>query len=1104
MKNTIILILFLFINSVALAAQLDWVGGASPNPNSWADKNNWRIGPLDLSAPSSAPTTADDVNILLTGNQPIVLTGTTAVCKSLTMAASNGIILTVNGTLTVSGMIMQNPPLVSLLGLGGTVTATIAGTGTVNCASMQVGSTTFLGLAVATVNQLSIISTVNNLKITGDLSIYGTSNSVVIIVSLLQVNNSAFYVRGGTTTIGGQIFTNTTAGTGGILDISLFSSATATFTIDVPSGSSLTPKVVLTNATPIKSTSNAGSIDFYNNGGGSGTCTVEYAGTAAQTVYTETATQLNISPTAYQNIAFSAAGNKNITSGDLTVFGNWTSVSGKVDAVSNNPNVIFKGTTQSLSDTASDAGKGVVFKNVFFQNSGTKTMSGSGKFSVSSLGILTMAGTSTALATGGILTLISDASGSATVASIPSGNAITGNVNVQRYINGGAWYYRGYRLLSSPVNNGSGNFNLEYLKLSAFVTGTTKAAGGFDTSPNANNPSIYFFRENTAYSSSQFTTGNFRGVNSLGSTPYSFDNESSAYNLPIGNGFLFFFRGDRSSGIASATVASHVPENTTFTATGALNQGNTTVKQWYSGGALLYTTTVGSRVQGYNLVGNPYASTINFEKFNRKGTSGLTADAASSIYISGQKAQIYTTTPANVPPLAFIWVVNPTTKQYETYQQKATAISTADTTTNINPGIQSVVGGAASNMIASGQGFFVRATASGQTMTFRESAKTNTQPNSATLVGVFSLPKDKPPIAMAAANMQNKFAAAVPTGNDAAPYQWPMPLMRLRLIKDSINFDAVVIVLVKDISAAYNADKDAEDLGSNGAPESLSALSSDSVKITIHRRPIPGKLQETIPLYVDATTSGDYKLSLTELKDLPDLYQVWIKDNLTKDSVLAKTNSDYNFTIDKSNPASFGTNRFQLIVRQNNAEMAKVLDFNAQKAINGSKLIWTTANAANYTAYVAERSIDNGKTFSTLDTVYANGSNSYSLVDTKPLQGLNQYRLTQIDLNGDTTLSKVVPLMYADTKTNVIAETMNIYPNPATDVIHAQMLLKNDGTVKYKVNITNSEGKVMATATTSQATWQNNVGSFIPGTYIMQVVNSSNNTVIGVKKFVKK
>lgn len=1111
MKNKITLIIFLFFCSPASATVFDWVGGASPNPNAWTDKNNWKVpGCLGLCfvTPTAAPTATDDIQLgvnftFTSANAPIITANTT--CASVSLGTLQSSTLTVSGssvTLTVTGAIKQLPSAISISILSSsTATGTLAGTGSISCASIQAGDLiTLLNVLALSINNVQLVSTVANLTVTGNIGVYSTAYIALVIP--LGYNNAAFYLRGGTATVNGQIVTKNV--TNGILPLTS-SASISTFTIDVPSGSTLTPNLKLTNATPLDPTSIAGSIDFYNNGGGTGTCSVEYSCTSAQTIYTESSTLLNISPSAYQNIIFSSAGTKTAASGNLSINGDWSSASGKVDVITNDPSVIFGGANQSLSESGSDAGNGVVFKNVFVQGSGTKTMSGVGKFSVSSLGILTMGGSAT-LASGNILTLKSDASGSATVAGVPSGTAITGNVNVQRYINGGAWYYRGYRLLTPQVNNGSGNFRLEYLKLSSFVTGTTKAAGGFDTSPNANNPSIYFFRENIAYSSSQFTTGNFRGVNSFGSTPYSFDNESLTYNLPSGNGFLFFFRGDRSSGIASATVAAHVPENTTFTATGTLNQGNITVKQWYTGGSLIYTTTSGSRVQGYNLVGNPYASTINWEKFNRKGTSGAVADASSSIYISGQKAQIYTTTLANVPPLAFIWVFNPTTKQYETYQQKATAITTADTTTTVNPGIQSVVGGAASNMIASGQGFFVRATASGQTMTFRESAKTNTQPNSATLTGVFSIPKDKTPVAMSNFNAQSKFSANTTDASEVGttPYAWPMPLMRLKLIKDSINFDAVVIVLVKDISSAYNADKDAEDLGGNGAPESLSALSSDSVKITIHRRPFPGKQQETIPLFVDATTTGDYQLSLTELRDMPDLYQVWIKDNLTKDSVLAKVNGSYNFTIDKTNPASFGMDRFQLIVRQNATDMAKVLDFNAQKVIDGSKLSWTTENEANYTAYIAQRSTDDGKTFSTLDTVYSNGTKSYAVTDTKPVNGLNQYRLTQIDLNGDTTLSKVIPLMYADTKTNVIAETMNIYPNPATDVVHAQMLLKNDGPINYKVNITNSEGKIMATVNTSQASWQNNVGSFIPGTYIMQVVNSRDNTIIGVKKFIKK
>jgi hypothetical protein len=979
---------------------------------------------------------------------------------------------------------------------------------------MQVGSTTFLSVGAITTNQVTLISNVNSLQVNGDLSIYGTSNSVVVLfVSLLQTNNSAFYLRGGTTTIGSQIYTNTSAASGGILNISLLSSATATFTVDVPSGSTLTPRLVLTNASPIKSTSNAASIDFYNNGGGSGTCTVEYAG-SSQAVYTESTTQLDITPTAYQNIKFSATGTKTINSGDLTVYGDWNSAStsGKVDAVTNNPNVIFKGAAESLSDAGSDAGNGVVFKNVFVQGSGAKTMSGTGKFAVSSSGILTMGGTAT-LAAGGVLTLNSDATGSATVDAIPSGTAITGNVNVQRYINGSASKYRGYRLLTSTVNTGTSTpvFTLAYLKNNTFVTGTTLAAGGFDVSPGANNPTIYFFKESQPANQSSFTSGYYRGLNSL-TSPYSFDSESGTRSIGTGNGFAFFFRGDRTAAgaISNAIFTTYVPQPTTMTETGTLNQGNVTVANWYDGTSTLqYSTTAVNTLQGYNLVGNPYPATINFEKFNRKGTSGSTADQKSSIYISGQKAQIYTTTPSKVPPLTYIWVYNLTTKNFESYQQYAGQITSVnDTTTTINPGVQSVLGGAASNMIASGQGFFIIANGSGQALTFRESAKVTTQPSSITLAGVFSLPQTKTPIAQAIGTgskaIMTSTNSQIAAADITVTVAQPSPIMHLLLEKDTANFDGIALVFDKWATAAFSKDKDAEDLGGIGALESFSALSSDSVKTSIHHLPLPGKTQEIIPLFADATASGPYKIKLTDVKDLPAIYEVWLKDNFTKDSVDIKAHPDYSFTIDKGNSASFGTKRLQLVMRQNPALMVHLLTFDAKKVADEAQITWLAENEANYTTYIVERSTNNGKTYDPIGTLYSRGAKNYSLNDKTPAPGLNQYRLKQIDLNGDSTYSKIAPLMFANKPQNTISSIICLYPNPATDVIHAEMLIGNGSTVKYKINITNSEGKVIATATSSQSNWQNNVAAFVPGTYIMQVVNSKDNTVLGFKKFIKQ
>lgn len=694
------------------------------------------------------------------------------------------------------------------------------------------------------------------------------------------------------------------------------------------------------------------------------------------------------------------------------------------------------------------------------------------------------------------VTLRSVATQTATVAAIPSGLSITGNLNVERYIAGGA-SKRGYRLLTSPVNNGSGVFSVNYLKNSAYVTGTTKTNGGFDLSPNANNPSIYFFRENTLVSNTTFSSGNYRGVNNISTDPnYSFDNETGTFQLPAGNGFLFFFRGDRGvADIATETVAGYVPTGTTFTTTGTLNTGNITVKNWYSQTtSLLYSSTsnTGSKtVTGFNLVANPYASTINIEKFNRQASQ-----ATSSIYGNNFPNESGTTLSS---PLK-IWVYNPTTKQYSTYEQKSTAITSADTISTQNPGISS--DGYASNLIASGQGFFIRATAGNQTLTFRESAKTNYQPSSTITQAILSAP-NRPVLAstskfaaFAAMPTQQIAQAATSTTNEEGE-----SLLRFRLIKDTVNTDAIVIGLRTDINPVYNGDKDAEDLGGNGALVSLSAMSSDSVKATIYRSPYPHKVQQVIPLYADATASGAYQLNLSDVSNLPALYEVWLKDSFTKDSVDIKANTLYNFNIDKGNAASFGTDRFRLILRQNPALGLRLVDFTASKVLTGAKTEWQVQNEANYTLFTVQRSTDNGKTWNNISVTKSSGLGTYSYTDPNPANGLNKYRLQLTDVNSDISLSKELPLMYSNTN-NVSNNQVMVYPNPARENINVSIKQVNSS-LNYNIQLTNSSGILLKNVNITQLYWQNNVSSLVPGTYVIKVVDNKSKNLLGIAKFVK-
>jgi len=55
----------------------------------------------------------------------------------------------------------------------------------------------------------------------------------------------------------------------------------------------------------------------------------------------------------------------------------------------------------------------------------------------------------------------------------------------------------------------------------------------------------------------------------------------------------------------------------------------------------------------------------------------------------------------------------------------------------------------------------------------------------------------------------------------------------------------------------------------------------------------------------------------------------------------------------------------------------------------------------------------------------------------------------------------------------------------------------------YNISIVNTAGMTIKSASSSAATWQDNVAALSPGTYIVTVTNSLNNKVVGHTTFVK-
>ncbi|WP_096356460.1 T9SS type A sorting domain-containing protein [Mucilaginibacter gotjawali] len=55
----------------------------------------------------------------------------------------------------------------------------------------------------------------------------------------------------------------------------------------------------------------------------------------------------------------------------------------------------------------------------------------------------------------------------------------------------------------------------------------------------------------------------------------------------------------------------------------------------------------------------------------------------------------------------------------------------------------------------------------------------------------------------------------------------------------------------------------------------------------------------------------------------------------------------------------------------------------------------------------------------------------------------------------------------------------------------------------YDIKIISTAGALIKTTTTTSASWQDNVSNLTPGTYIIQVVNNKDKSLVGKSTFVK-
>ena len=292
--------------------------------------------------------------------------------------------------------------------------------------------------------------------------------------------------------------------------------------------------------------------------------------------------------------------------------------------------------------------------------SGEASIDGSDSLLV--LGTVTL--TSGILNTSNKLVLISTSTATARVAALPAAGAFSGNVIVQRFVP--ARPDRRNRLVSSPVNTTGTAITIAQLIDDVNISGSAGATNGFDNT-SLNRPSIYTYNESVAGSY------NFGYVG------------APTINTPIatGQGMFVQVRGNRNSPTLASPAFYTAPfplqTQVTVDFEGTINRGAISP-------VLSYTNTGSLVNDGYNLVGNPYPSQIDWKSASWTRTN---LDAAMYIY-------------------------NPLTNSYGTYLH----------TSGLDNGTNGV-----GRYISSSQGFFVKANAANPVLTFQEAVKSTATPN---------------------------------------------------------------------------------------------------------------------------------------------------------------------------------------------------------------------------------------------------------------------------------------------------------------------------------------------------------------------------------------
>ena len=132
----------------------------------------------------------------------------------------------------------------------------------------------------------------------------------------------------------------------------------------------------------------------------------------------------------------------------------------------------------------------------------------------------------------------------------------------------------------------------------------------------------------------------------------------------------------------------------------------------------------------------------------------------------------------------------------------------------------------------------------------------------------------------------------------------------IAIVRDSVVYNESALKFAHTFHDAYVPSEDINFLGTPYVE--FAFLSADGLLLNVDGVPYkPGMVVNT---YVTANANGAYFIRAQKLYGIPKDMQIWIRDNLQKDSLELHT-GNYHFSIDKTDTNTFGKRRFQIVVR---------------------------------------------------------------------------------------------------------------------------------------------------------------------------------------------